>query len=283
MSILKIEKDIIVNNNNIKYDPMYGGIYKGAMDQVYIEWEIEKDIGLEGYNVYYSFFPLLRYKVNDKIITTNYVRFNLPIFPQNLIWYFWVSKIVNGKEIFINEEGQTVYKQQEKLFFEDKTNYITPNDAFPEIDQENIQQMMKSVLVRIKNDFTFILQNDGVECDIYMKRWGSDYPFGVPCKCGDTMDADADFRGRNRCSLCFGTGIIGGYYPPIRMILRFNEMPARKFEGVVYGLKVSQTYNAWSIPNPILRSEDLVVRRFDGARYIVDQVEIGNYFMTKIS
>jgi hypothetical protein len=275
MAIKKLDKTIVANAvDRQKFDVMYGGLYNGALDSFHIEWDNEPDN--EGYNVYYSLFPMMRYKANKELIMTNSYDFYLPIFPQNLIFYFWVSKIVDNKEIFINEDGQTVYTIQEKLFYENTESPIEPNDAFPEINQENIESTMKDVLTRIKNDFKFMLQNDGIKCDVYMRRWGSDAPLGVPCKCTDTSDADADFRGRGRCSLCFGTGIIGGYYPPIKMIIRFNETVAKKFNGSVYGLKVAQTYDAWTLPQPILRTGDLIVRSFDGVRYEVTNVTVSS-------
>jgi hypothetical protein len=285
MAIIKLDKTIVSDANQQQlFDPLYGGIYKGAFDEFYIEWEPEQDKYLKGYNVYYSLFPLLRYKANQQIITGNSFRFKLPIFPQNVIFYFWVSKIVGNKEnmqdveIFINEEGQTVYKLQERLFFEGQKSPIEPSYVFPEMDQKNIEDAMKDVLKRIQTDFKFMLQNGGIECYVYMRRWASDYPLGVPCKCTDTSDADADFRGRGRCSLCFGTGIVGGYYPPINILLRFNEKPSKKFDGAVYGLKVSQTYDAWTLPEPILRVGDLIVRKFDGNKYVVDEVQVSGAF-----
>jgi len=279
--ITKIDRTQINDpKSQIKYDPMYGGIYKGAFDFVRIEWTAETDRNLVGYNIYFSMHPLLKYKVNPQVIMNTYIEFNLPIFPQNQPFYFWLSKLVQVNpipaaptETFINTEGMSIISAQEQFFFDNTVSPITPNDAFPENDQQNIEAAMKDAVKRIQADEQFLLQNNGVECDVYLRRWGSDYPIAVPCSCGDDSDADAQFRGRERCAMCFGTGVMGGYYPPVRMLIRFNDMPAKDFKGTVRGLTVNQTYTAWTLPYPLLRTEDLVVRRYDGSRYLVKEVQ----------
>jgi hypothetical protein len=73
--------------------------------------------------------------------------------------------------------------------------------------------------------------------------------------------------GSAQCPLCFGTGILSGYYPPMEMYIRFNATPSADFKGSIRGLTVDQTYNAWTIIPPFLREKDLVVRKIDGKRW----------------
>lgn len=277
MAICKIDRTIVDDKdaNNI-FDPAFGGVYFGAYNIVTITWDIETDLGLQGYNVYFSMFPLYRYKVNkDALITENFLKFKLPIYPQNMYFYFWVSKIVNGKEIFINDDGETYFEVQNRNFYEETESPIETSYVFP--DTKNINAAMKDLIHNfIPAEVKFMLQNDGSDCDVYMRRWGTDKPFGIPCSCVDKSDANADFRGSDRCSLCFGTGVLGGYYPPIKMTIRFNLMPAKKFASQVFGLKVSQTYDGWTIPDPILRAGDIIVRRVDGERYEIKEVKVSS-------
>ena len=277
MAITSIDRTEIKDEDAINiFDPMFGGVYFGAYNIVTLEWDIES-LAIKGYNVYFSLFPLIRYKVTkDAPILETSLEFKLPIFPQNMYFYFWISYIKgDDTEVFINTEGQTFNDINIKNLTEEIVSPIDTNFVFPETD--NLNETMKFLITeRIPADTKFILQNDGVKCKVYMKRWGSDAPFGIPCACTKTNNANAnsDFRGRDRCNMCFGTGILGGFYPPIDMTIRFNLMPAKEFKGAVFGLKVGQTYEAWSIPDPILRNGDLIVRVNDGARYEVKDVAL---------
>lgn len=279
MSIENEEEKFVININRnyiedpnaiIKYDPFFGGTYKGSYSYVKLSWNIQKDEGLEGYNVYYSVHPLTRYKANKNgVVTTNNFEMNLPLFPNNIIFYFWISKVVNGQETFLNEEGQSTYDSAEKETFED--NPMTSNNGFPETD--NINSQLSDLLERSKDDKKMALQMLGVKCDVYLRRWGTQEPFGVPCKCTEGRD-DSDFIGSGRCPLCFGTGIIGGYYPPIELFIRFPAKPANDFKGTLRGITLSQTYDAWTIVPPILREQDLIVRKIDGRRWNVRGVQV---------
>ena len=268
--ITKIDRTVINQTEAKKISSSnFGGVYFGGYNYVRLEWEAED--GASGYNVYLGYHPLTKYKMNASAITDTFYEIKLPYYPSNIIEYFWVTKVVDEIESSIESDGKTFYIQQEQDFRAESVSPIEANDAFPET--ENIDETMKDVLSRVQADMKFVLQNAGTKCDIYMRRWGTDN-FGVPCPCGDKTDADNEFTGRNKCYLCFGTGVVGGYYPPIEMFVSFNTKPAKNFKGTIYGLKVNQTYDAWSIASPILRSGDLIVRRYDGERYDIDQVEI---------
>jgi hypothetical protein len=128
------------------------------------------------------------------------------------------------------------------------------------------------LLQRIKDDEKMAVQTLGVKCDVYLRRWGANEPFGIPCSCTEDK-TDPDFMGSSNCSLCFGTGIIGGYYPPIEMYIRFNATPSKDFKGTIRGLTVNQTYDAWTVIPPFLREKDLVVRKIDGKRWEIKDVQ----------
>lgn len=269
--IINIDRSYIEDPNAvIKYDPFFGGTYKGSYSYVKLTWDAQDDEGLEGYNVYYSVHPLTRHKANkDSIISNAEYEMSLPLYPNNIIFYFWVSKVVNGTEIFLNEEGQNTYDSAEQETFEE--NPMTPNNGFPETD--NINDQLNDLLQRSKDDKKMALQMVGVKCDVYLRRWGAQEPFGTPCSCTEDRD-DPDNMGSGRCPLCFGTGITGGYYPPIEMYIRFPNKPANDFKGTVRGLTLSQTYDAWTIVPPILREQDLIVRKIDGRRWITRDVQV---------
>jgi hypothetical protein len=276
--ILRLDKTV-VNVNNVQKitSPNYGGVFVGNYNAINIAWDVEFDVNYangDGFCVYLSYNPLSMLKINNSIIQTTSFQFKLPYMPQNMIEYFWVSKIVNGTETFLNKEPWTSSNQIESDFRKSIISPIEPSDAFPET--ENVNEAMQEVLSRIQVDMKFMLQNSGSKVLVYMRRWGTDAPWGIPCTCGNPTDADNEFQGRTNCSLCFGTGVLGGYYYPIEIFCSFNTKPAKNFQGNIYGLKVLQTFDAWSITakSPILRSGDLIVTELEGERYEINQVEI---------
>ena len=254
----------------ITYNPMWGGTYKGAFSYVKLDWDAQTDNGLQGYNVYYSVYPYVKNKANlDAIVATTHFEMQLPLFPQNIYFYFWISKVVNGVETFLNTEGYTTYDSATQSTIYEGMNPISPNDNFPETD--NINDSMKDMMDRIKMDRTFATQLRGVECDIYFRRWGTNEKFGRMCSCTEDTQ-DADFMGSTRCPLCFSTGVVGGYYPPITMLVNFQAQPAYDYKGSIRGMTVDQTYDAWTTVPPFIREEDMMVRRIDGKRWLVSQV-----------
>lgn len=278
----KIVIDLTKNidpDSTIEYDPIYGGIYKGAYNGVKVSWTPAADIGLEGYNVYIGLSELQKYKVNkDGLVIVAELEFALPLFPKDIIFYFWIGKVVNGVETIMNEEPYTTYKSHEDKVFDPNINPIEVSETYPA--SENINWQMGLLKDRMLDDARFQLQNSGVDCDVYKRRWGTHKPFGVPCACTESVvrddddpnyqeKTDPDFQGRDKCPLCFGTGIVGGFYPPIRIKINFNLTPPKSKELVPYGLKVTQLYDAWTTRDPKLRSEDLVVRTSDGDRFIL--------------
>lgn len=258
-------------NANIIYSPIKGGLYKGSYSTVTLTWTAQTDGKLEGYNVYWGVTPLIKIKANKTAIVTEATyTFELPLYPQNIINYFWVGKVVNGVETILNPEGTSSYymAEQENVYGD---NPITPNYAFPETD--NVNDAIKQAWDQGKQNKKFILETLGVKCDVYLRRWGAQYPHGVICSCVEDKE-DPDFHGSGRCAMCFGTGLVGGYYEPFEAYILFPNKVASNFKGQVYGLTLIQTYDAWTITPPFIRSEDLIVRKVDGRRYKVNDVSV---------
>lgn len=258
----------------IKYSPQFGGIYQGSFSTVVLDWTAQTDMGLTGYNVYYGVHPITHYKANtDAIISTNHYEFQLPLYPQNIINYFWVSKVVGGTETILNPEGYSSYyaAEQQNIYGE---NPIFSNSYFPETD--NIFASNQDAWEKAKAEKLMILQMFGVKCDVYFRKWGTIAPYGQMCACVEDTQ-DPSFLGSGRCALCFGTGLIGGYYEPLEMFIRFPNKPASNFQGTIKGLTLSQTWDAWTMAPPFLRDGDLVVRKVDGRRFIVKGVQLSSW------
>lgn len=276
---IHIEQNYITDPNAvIRYNPAWGGTYSGNFSWATLSWDAQTDKHLLGYNVYFSAFPLIKHKANTTIITDANFQFGLPLYPQNIMFYFWVSKVVQSGDTQVetilndNDEGQTIYTSaQEETFTE---NTIETNSQF--YDTSNIFEDFELILQRIKDDRKMAVQMMGVKCDIFMRRWGSQEPFGTPCACTEDK-TDADFMGSTRCPICFGTGVVGGYYPPMETFIRFPAQPAKDFKGSIRGLTIEQTYDGWGLTPPFLRAGDLVVRKIDGQRWIIDQIQLTTF------
>lgn len=256
-------------NATIKYSSAFGGVYKGAYSYVKLDWDAQTDIGLQGYNIYFGVFPLIRNKANTTINASTHYEMELPLFPQNVYFYFWISKVVNGVETFLNDDGLSTYDtaMEETIY---GTNNIDENYYMP--DTSNLYDTMGMIYDRIKKDRIMATQIAGVKCDVYFRRWGTQVPYGVPCTCTEDKK-DPDFMGGGRCPLCFSTGIVGGFYQPIEMFLKFQMQPAQDFKGSIRGLTVAQTFDAWTVVPPFIREKDLIVRKIDGRRWEVSQVQ----------
>src|SRR5271169_1173818 len=88
---IQIDLNYITDPNSvIRVNPTFGGTYQGAFSYVKLDWPAQTDKYLLGYNVYYSAFPLLKYKANTTIVSaTTHFEFQLPLYPQNIPFYFW--------------------------------------------------------------------------------------------------------------------------------------------------------------------------------------------------
>jgi hypothetical protein len=284
---IQIDLNYITDKNSvITYSQNYGGTYTGSFSYVKLDWDEQTDSRLLGYNVYYSVYPLLKYKKNTTIIPkgTEHYEFSLPIYPQNIPFYFWVSMIIQTgvdinnvpitEEIILNddEEGYTTYTWSQTDTFD--TNTIDTNTQF--YDTDNIFDDFETILRRIKDDRKMALQMLGIKCDVYLRRWGTQAPFGVPCACVEDKD-DPDFMGGTRCPLCFGTGVLGGFYEKIETYMRFPAQPAKDFKGYIRGLSVEQSFTCWSITPPFFRTGDIIVRKIDGQRWTIKNIQLTTF------
>lgn len=121
-------------------------------------------------------------------------------------------------------------------------------------------------------DWTLAREIIRKESLLLAKRTGTDgfllkrRVFGDRCSCTDpetlrTVDPD--------CDQCFGTGILGGYYDPIRYPVSMNPVQRIKKLNQDTGLQsqIIETVRALAHPRP--SQNDVWVHRFTDQRYIV--------------
>jgi hypothetical protein len=74
----------------------------------------------------------------------------------------------------------------------------------------------------------------------------------------------------NSENACYNTGLVGGYYSPIKVKIRFVPS-GRLLEFMQEGIRMAMGTNSWTIWTPRLAMGDFFVKR-DGRRYEIGEV-----------
>ncbi len=99
------------------------------------------------------------------------------------------------------------------------------------------------------------------------KRWGTPCP---TCRDFDTGEVT-----NGGCLVCFGTGIVGGYYPGVNFTTIFMDPYTREFrQDPVVSTTAGVTRNGRAVAYPYIDTNDLFVRRDNGERYYVNPVKV---------
>lgn len=77
-------------------------------------------------------------------------------------------------------------------------------------------------------------------------------------------------QAHNECTLCYGTGIIGGYYGPIDVVIAPPEAE-KHIDLTDSGLHLSFSFESWTGPSPLIRTRDFIVRQ-NGERLTIGSV-----------
>ncbi|MDB4330506.1 hypothetical protein N9948_02175, partial [bacterium] len=82
--------------------------------------------------------------------------------------------------------------------------------------------------------------------------------------------SDTHKQAHNNCTLCFGTGFLGGYEGPIDATIAPPEAE-KHIDLTDVGLRLNFTYESWMGPSPLIRTRDFVVRQ-NGERMVIGSV-----------
>jgi hypothetical protein len=231
--------------------------------------------GAIAYNVYGAPSPFTKNKITGVPIPapmTN-LTYTVPQAPEDIIWHFWVTWI-NGaqQETLIETDGATVFTNED--YFDPQT--YTPHNSPQTTDYGRYalpQVMMPFYKDEIRRRHQTILENDGEDFEVFLRRWT-----GKACIKQDARVAsDPDYDSNFNCTLCYGTGILGGYWQKFRIKMRYNEMPARTILRTDKGIEFSEDFNSWTLWLPRLHEHDLVVRLSTGQRFEVQDIAESNW------
>ncbi len=113
----------------------------------------------------------------------------------------------------------------------------------------------------------WILDQGGERVKLFTKR-----VVGIPCICGAFNRETLIFAKQpdSLCSICFGTGIRGGYDGPYDIIIGPDEGDKRVSQDV-RGRRKEHSYEVWIGPSPIVSQRDFIVK-MNNDRYSIGGV-----------
>jgi len=252
-------------------------------------------LGVVKYVVYVSPSPANKNKCEEVLPSVTQIQFEVPlVVPDDVTFYFWVGYInAHGTVTMIQDEP--VYTTNDSAFESSTISTEMKRDIFTDDD-------MKFYVEEIRRRLLTMLQNDGEEFDLYIRRM-----YGQSCVClekegatpGGRVDPkhtgyaeelgedfekyatpeaetneskDPEYQSSYRCTDCFGTGIAGGYYPKIRMTMRYGDLPTRSIKLGAQGIEFSHDFNSVTIWHPKIKERDVFVRRRTGERFFAKSV-----------
>jgi hypothetical protein len=245
-----------------------GKISSSAVTQAYdVSWPAQQ--GAVSYNVYGSMSPLgISNLLASGLTETNYV-FNVPFFSETVEFYFWVASVDSkGVATLLSSDPCTLISAA-------MASVINPVTGDPDYmpDPAGINAETLKNYAYIRKGHRFLIENDGEPAWLYLKRGAEDKPWGAACTCTDMNDDDddQDLQGRDRCKLCFGTGMYGGYYPKISTKIIYQGDVEKTFRFQKGGRLVEQTFNTLMLWSPTVRVGDLIIRAQTGERFRVSK------------
>ena len=90
--------------------------------------------------------------------------------------------------------------------------------------------------------------------------------FGPPCPCTDPVTGQVIDP---TCTLCFGTGILGGYYPPYAMWLTMNATQRLRQVTAEQGSIAATIESVRALAYPTVEPDDVWVHGYTNTRYFI--------------
>jgi len=234
-----------------------------------ISWPVAA--GATGYRVYGGFDPLhIRSLISGSAAlpsTQTSFEFKAPAYPPGQIVYFWV-KAEGPSPRFLDEYGTYLLRSmQYGSFTDDATRFSdTTNNLIVTSDQK---YYMEEIRRRAKG----ILEDTGEYADLFIKQWR-----GLPDPTTqDELGLDPNYQAMTRSDKTYGVGFYPGFFPAIRIRIRFGGLPVAQLDYQLPGLRPLLENEAWTNWDPIVHENDVFVRVSTGQRYVARSVAFSNY------
>jgi len=234
-----------------------------------ISWPSQS--GALGYRVYAGFDPVhirsLISGINPLPNTQTSFDFTSPLYPPGQIVYFWVAYEIGTSLVFISDVGSYLYGTGQLNKFTDTTRFSSTTTQL--IDPDDSLYYMEEIRRRAKA----IWEDTAEEVDLFIKQWR-----GLPDPTTQNdLGLDPNYQSMTRSDNTYGVGFYPGYFPAIRILMRFGNLPASQLEFQIPGLRPLLQNEAWTIWDPIMHENDLIVRASTGQRYTVSSTAFGNW------
>ena len=175
-----------------------------------------------------------------------------------------------GPEVmsWINTIGSDVFKTAQTIKFNSTS---TPLSEDSQMIMAGCDQLYYFEEMRRRSKA--ISEDAGEEAILFIKQW-----IGLPDPTTqEELDLDPNNQGMSRSDETYGVGIYPGFFPGIHIRIRFGGLPASMFEYQSSGLRPLLDNEAWTLWEPLMHENDLIVRVGTGQRYVVKQVSFSNY------
>lgn len=278
MTIPSIPTNLVVNN-------LLNTVNTRKHSSVLLTWDNNTETDIVSYNVYRSYIP---YGVFNKIanVTVNTYTDDLtfsstPSVPGDIgginqaingMWYYQVTAVNSLSEeslptqaiSYIEYEAFDTNPFSNSIIVGNSSYLYSPDSPFDMPDNEDLKEYFErirayNVWMLIQNGRDVLLfkrLKEGTKCP----HWDDDnqqcpYPLG---------------KSENMEDACYGTGIIGGYYPPLNVKFRIVSALSKiviNREGMV----IDNKPRSWTIWSPNISNFDFIVTSA-GDRYEITEV-----------
>jgi hypothetical protein len=268
---LRIEADPDFGNKiPVTPTPGQGGVGLFWLTQRYLlSWP--RHPKASSYCLHGSISPMRQENLLKADITEPHTTWIPPVFTPVIEYYFWVrATLLDGSQIWLTETPTSLATEAMARAWDPKSNPLSASEAIP--DPEGLNAEMARDLAFIRGGNNFELENGGEPGMLFQRRFGDDLPFGIPCECtGESTETQSpSYQGRGNCMFCFGTGVFGGYYPGVPIRFRYANNPKQVYTRTKSGYVVEHAFNSQMIWAPQIRKGDVIVRLYDGTRFVVD-------------
>ena len=183
--------------------------------------------------------PILPTNPNSKVYCTYW--YNVSLIRSDLIPRFFYKVTVIGQDNFGNISETSLDK-------------VIPANVH---QLEKPHYIWRSVIVKNR----FLLEQFGERVKLFIRK-----EVGEKCPNYTETHKQAQYF----CPICYGTGIRGGFYGPVDIMIAPPEAE-KKIDLTDVGLRLNFTFESWMGPTPMIRPRDFVVRQ-NGERLIVGGV-----------
>lgn len=162
-----------------------------------------------------------------------------------------------------------------KTFYRISTVALDPNDPqnvvetplelcqpVNNMDVEKVDWIWREAIRRN----AYILDQGGERAMLFVRKTA-----GTKCYCGwDVETVEYSKQPSQRCSICYGTGIEGGYEGPYEILIAPDETE-RRISQTPNGRRKEHTYEVWIGPTPVVSQRDFIVKQTN-ERYSIGPV-----------